>query len=78
MEKLDQKTFDGLRDTVVQTVRSSKAKIEDVNSKIDATDNYLARYLPFNSFCQSIEISKTISQEQIKTKKQKDRIENYE
>ena len=69
MEKLDEKTFNGLRDTVVQTVRSSKAKIEDVNSKIDATDNYLARYLPFNSFCQSIEIAKTISQDQIKTKK---------
>jgi hypothetical protein len=48
MEKLDQTTFDGLRDTVVATVRSSKAKIEDVNNKIDSTDNYLARYLPFN------------------------------
>jgi hypothetical protein len=37
-----------LRKEVIEKVNKSIAKTEDVNSKIDSTDNYLARYLPFN------------------------------
>jgi hypothetical protein len=40
-----------LRKEVIEKVNKAIAKTEDVNSKIDSTDNYLARYLPFNSFC---------------------------
>jgi hypothetical protein len=49
--KLNESEFDKLKDKVLGTVKVSLAKIEDVNSKIEATDNYLARYLPFNQFC---------------------------
>jgi hypothetical protein len=49
--KQDEKVFQELRKDVIAKVNKSLARIEDVNNKIEATDNYLARYLPFNSFC---------------------------
>ena len=45
----------------MEKVNRSLANIEDLNSKIDATDNYIARYLPFNFFVQSLETAKIIT-----------------
>ena len=42
------KDFVEMRKEVAGKVTLSLARIEDVNNKIEATDNYLARYLPFN------------------------------
>ena len=49
--KQDEKIFQEMRKDVTAKVNKSLARIEDVNNKIESTDNYLARYLPFNSFC---------------------------
>jgi len=49
--KQDEKVFNEMRKDVIAKVNKSLARIEDVNNKIESTDNYLARYLPFNSFC---------------------------
>ena len=46
--KQDEETFLTLRTDVISKVNRAIAQIEDVNSKVDSTDNYLARYLPFN------------------------------
>ena len=51
------------------------ARIDDVNSKIDATDNYIARYLPLNNFCQMLECCRVTAD---KSRKIRDKIENYE
>jgi len=49
-----------------------------VNSKIDATDNYLARYLPFNQFVQMLEVSKVVIPDIMTNKKLRENVENYE
>ena len=49
--KQDEKVFQEMRKDVTAKVNKSLARIEDVNNKIESTDNYLARYLPFNAFC---------------------------
>lgn len=47
-----------MRKDLIEKVNKSQAKIEDVNNKIESTDNYLARYLPFNQFIQIMQICK--------------------
>ena len=49
-----------------------------MNSKIDATDNYLARYLPFNQFVQMLEVSKVVIPDIMTNKKLRENVENYE
>ena len=48
---------------VTEKVNRSLAGLEDVNSKVEATDNYIARYLPFNFFVQSLETAKVANPE---------------
>ena len=67
-----------LRKEVIEKVNKAIANTEDVNSKIDSTDNYLARYLPFNSFCQVLESVKVVVPEIQVNKKLRDNLENYE
>lgn len=67
-----------LRKEVIEKVNKAIAKTEDVNSKIDSTDNYLARYLPFNSFCQVLETVKVVVPEIQVNKKLRENLENYE
>ena len=67
-----------LRKEVIEKVNKSIAKTEDVNSKIDSTDNYLARYLPFNQFCQILETVKMVVPEIQINKKLRENLENYE
>lgn len=47
-----------MRKDLIEKVNKSQAKIEDVNNKIESTDNYLARYLPFNQFISIMQVSK--------------------
>lgn len=56
----------------------SLARIDDVNNKLDSTDNYLARYQPFNNFCQVLECCKVTMAELLKNPKMKDKFDNYE
>jgi hypothetical protein len=67
-----------MRKDLIEKVNKSTAKIEDVNNKIESTDNYLARYLPFNQFIQIMQICKQFSSEQLKVKKYREQIDNYE
>jgi len=67
-----------LRKDVNDKVNKSLARIEDVNNKLNSTDNYLARYLPFNNFCMSMECSKMVFADYVKNKKLKENVENYE
>ena len=76
--KLDEKSFNTLKVEMIEKVRVSKNIIEDVNSKIEATDNYLARYLPFNNFCSQMEVMKIVLKEFLKNPNQKDKFEEYE
>ena len=69
IKKQDGDAFMQMRKEVLERVSKSLAEIEDVNNKIEATDNYLARYLPFNSFCNTVDICKTICADQIKSNK---------
>jgi uncharacterized protein YutE (UPF0331/DUF86 family) len=66
-----------MRKEVLAKIAKSLAEIEDVNNKIEATDNYLARYLPFITFCNTVDICKTICADSIKAKKERERIQNY-
>ena len=76
--KSEEKSFQDLRTDVLDKCRRSSNQIQDVNNKIEATDNYLARYLPFNSFCSAMEVSKIVTADLIKNKKMTERIQNYE
>lgn len=76
--KSEEKSFQDLRVDVLDKCRRSSNQIQDVNNKIEATDNYLARYLPFNAFCSAMEISKIVTADLIKNKKMTERIQNYE
>ena len=76
--KSEEKSFQDLRLDVIDKCRKSSNQIQDVNSKIEATDNFLARYLPFNTFCSSMEISKIVTADLVKGKKMTERISNYE
>ena len=67
-----------MRKDVIDKVNKSLARIEDVNNKIESTDNYLARYLPFNTFCQIMESAKVVFADYAKNKKLKENVENYE
>ena len=67
-----------LRKDVMERVRKSLSEIEDVNNKIEATDNYLARYLPFNTFCNTVDVVKTIVADLIKSPKMRQEITNYQ
>lgn len=49
--KQDEEQFIELRKELIAGMNKSLARIDDVNNKLDATDNYIARYLPFNNFC---------------------------
>lgn len=78
MTKQDQSEFKELRNDVVEKVNKSMAQVQDVNSKIESTDNYLARYLPFNQFVQMLEVSKVIVPDILTNKKLREHVENYE
>lgn len=78
MGKQDASEFRELRTDVVEKVNRTIAQVQDVNSKIEATDNYLARYLPFNQFVQMLEVSKVIVPETLTNKKLREHVENYE
>lgn len=67
-----------MRKDIVEKVNRSQAKIEDVNNKIESTDNYLARYLPFNQFIQVMQVYKQLSSDQLKVKKFKEQVDNFE
>ena len=67
-----------MRNDVVEKVNKSMAQVQDVNSKIESTDNYLARYLPFNQFVQMLEVSKVIVPDILTNKKLREHVENYE
>lgn len=53
-------------------------KIEDVNGKIDGTDNYIARYLPFNTFVQILESLKLVFEDLYNDRTFKRKFDNYE
>ena len=55
---MDENAFQEMKKAVLANVQRSLARIEDVNNKLEATDNYIARYLPFNNFCQIMEVCK--------------------
>ena len=78
MTKQDQSEFKELRSNVIEKVNRSMAQVQDVNSKIESTDNYLARYLPFNQFVQMLEVSKVIVPDILTNKKLREHVENYE
>mmetsp|Transcript_24441 Transcript_24441/g.37900 ORF Transcript_24441/g.37900 Transcript_24441/m.37900 type:complete len:130 (+) Transcript_24441:1137-1526(+) len=72
-------TFHKLKVDVIDSVRISKNSIEDVNNKIEATDNYLARYLPFNNFCTTMDITKNMMHGFLKLHpEQREKMEQYE
>lgn len=76
--KQDSDEFMSLRKDVMERVRKSLSEIEDVNNKIEATDNYLARYLPFNTFCNTVDVIKTIVADLIKNPKMREQTMNYQ
>lgn len=78
MTKQDASEFKELRIDVLAKVNRSMAQVQDVNSKIEATDNYLARYLPFNQFIQMLEVSKVVVPDILTNKKLREHVENYE
>lgn len=49
--KVDDKAFTDMRKSVISSVQKSLTKIEDIDHRLLKTDNYIARYLPFNNFC---------------------------
>lgn len=76
--KQDEVTFQLLRTEVIEKVNRAIAQIEDVNSKVDSTDNYLARYLPFNFFVQCVEACKMVTPELKTNRKLRETFNNYE
>ena len=76
--KQDEKQFMELRKELIASMNKSLARIDDVNNKLDSTDNYIARYLPFNNFCQIIECVKVAIPEMAKNKVVKEKVDNYE
>ena len=70
--------FHKLKSEVLSHTSKSKARIEDLSNKLDSTDNYLARYLPLNTFCMIIEACKVCQIDFNRNKKLKETIENYE
>jgi hypothetical protein len=77
IRKMDESVFQTMKRAVLQNVQKSLARIEDVNSKVESTDNYIARYLPFNCFCQIIEACKIVNQS-TKDPLVQERTDNYE
>ena len=75
---MDEKAFQEMKKKVLDNVTRSLARIEDVNNKLEATDNYIARYLPFNNFCQIIEACKVTQHQLAKNAELKQRLDNYE
>ena len=76
--KLEKEEYEVLREDLVAKVRSVTNAATDVNARIEATDNYIARYLPLNIFVQSLETAK-VSQPQLSMdKKLRDTLMNYE
>ena len=75
--KQDSHEFMSLKKDVLERVQKSLAEIEDVNNKVEATDNYLARYLPFNTFCNTVDVCKTIVADLIKQPKMREEIMNF-
>lgn len=78
IEKMDQSSFYDLRDQVLQQSIQATVKITDVNNKLEATDNYIARYLPLNNFCAIIEACKVVQIKLNKDAELRERIDNYE
>lgn len=67
-----------LRKDVIASMNKSLARIDDVNNKLDSTDNYIARYQPFNHFCQIMESCKVCLPDIHKNKALREKFENYE
>ena len=67
-----------LRKEVIAGMNKSLARIDDVNNKLDSTDNYIARYQPFNNFCQVMECCKVTMSDVQRNKQLREKFENYE
>jgi uncharacterized protein YjgD (DUF1641 family) len=60
LNKVEVKTFDKLTSELTEKMLKNMHNLDDLNSKLESTDNYLSRYLPFNTFCQIMDAFRTI------------------
>lgn len=71
--KLDEKVFYNNEKIIDQRIKDINNKVNDVQNNLTSTDNYLEKYLPFNSFCQMFEVLRlALDQVQI------NRVKDYE
>jgi exonuclease VII large subunit len=54
--KLEQTVFEDNKKELNERIRLLRNLIDDVHNQVESSDNYLEKYLPFNSFCQIFEI----------------------
>lgn len=78
MTKLDESLFVEMKQTQFAMIQKQTVRIENINNKIESTDNYIARYLPFNNFCQIIESVKVVNSQLSRDAQLRERVDNYE
>ncbi len=68
---MDESMFHTYEKILDQRIRDLSNKIADVQNNLKSTDNYLEKYLPFNTFCQLFEVLR-LTLENVQINKVKD------
>ena len=58
MIKVNSDEYQKMAKTMQERLQHIHHQHKNLHSQITATDNYISRYLPFNSFCQMLEAVK--------------------